>query len=317
MKHLFIVNPAAGPCDRTVQLRSAVEEVFGSRGLDYEVQITKGPGDETRLAREAAETGEELRIYACGGDGTLNGVVNGVVGFDNVAVTHYPTGSGNDFVKCFDHPEQFRDLEQMLECEEAELDIIACEGDDHTRYSINICSAGLDARIGTRIDDYRRLPMVGGKGAYLISTAVNVFRGIHTPFVLEFNGERIDSNQTLICVCNGRWYGGTFNPVPTAELDDGLLDVLVIKPVNLLQIAGIIGKYQQGLFRNYPDLIRHIRCTEIRVESPELQVLNVDGEAMSTQNVTFRIAEDKLRFFYPAGLRFRLQESKPAETCAV
>ena len=313
MKHLFIINPAAGPCDRTVQLKAAVEAVFGSRGLAYEIQVTKGPGDDARLAKAAAETGEELRIYACGGDGTLNGVVNGVAGFDNVSVTHYPAGSGNDFVKIFDQPEAFRDLERLLDSEEAAFDLIECVGDEHTCYSLNICSVGLDARIGTEIDAYRRLPLVGGKGAYILSTLVNVVKGTHQPFVISVNGEKIDSDQTLICVCNGRCYGGSFNPVPDAEVDDGLLDVLVIKPVNLLQVAAIIGKYQKGQYRDYPDLIRAIRCREITIESPELNVVNLDGEALMTQNVTFRVSEHRLRFFYPAGLRYRAAE-KEAET---
>ena len=86
MKHILIVNPAAGKCDRSVQIKTLAEEIFGSRGLDYDVQISKGPGDCTRLAAEAAQSGEEIRIYACGGDGTLNEVVNGVVGHENVPI---------------------------------------------------------------------------------------------------------------------------------------------------------------------------------------------------------------------------------------
>jgi len=317
MKHLFIINPAAGPCDRTVQLKSAVEEVFGGRGLDYEVQMSKGPGDCTRLAREAAQRGEELRIYACGGDGTLNEVVNGVVGMDHVAVTHYPAGSGNDFIKIFDRPEEFRNLERLLDCSEAEIDLIACECEDKTHYSVNICSMGLDARIGTRINSYRRLPMVGGKGAYILSTLVNVTKGIHTPFEIEVNGEQLLGDQTLVCICNGRCYGGSFHPVPEAEVDDGMMEILLIKPVNLLQIAVFIGKYQKGLYKDYPDLIRHIRTDCIRISAPEPSVINLDGEAVMTRDVTFRVAKEKLRFFYPSGLRYRLKESKAEETCAI
>ena len=104
MKHIFIVNPAAGKCDRTVQIKNDVAALLGSRGLEYEVLVSKGPGDCTRLAREAAERGEEVRLYACGGDGTLHEVINGAVGFENASVTHYPIGSGNDYVKLFSRP---------------------------------------------------------------------------------------------------------------------------------------------------------------------------------------------------------------------
>ena len=99
MKHLFIINPAAGSRDRTKKYKEQIEAVCA--GLDYRIEVSKAPGDCTRIAREAALTGEEYRLYACGGDGTLNEVAAGAAGHDNVAVTVFSGGSGNDFVKMF------------------------------------------------------------------------------------------------------------------------------------------------------------------------------------------------------------------------
>ena len=87
MKHLFIINPAAGSRNRTQESSEIIHKVCRARGLDYEIRVSTAPGECGRIAREAAKTGEEYRIYACGRDGTLNEVVNGVVGFDNVAIT--------------------------------------------------------------------------------------------------------------------------------------------------------------------------------------------------------------------------------------
>ena len=318
MKHLFIINPAAGKCDRTVQIKTAAEALFSSRGLTFDIRVSKKPGDCTLLAREAAQTGEEVRIYACGGDGTLNEVVNGVAGYSNAAVTHYPGGSGNDFIKLFDQPEAFKDLERLLDCEEAVLDLIECRTDDgEIRYSNNICSMGLDARIGTQIDAYRRLPLVSGKGAYYLSTVVNLFKGIHKPYIIELNGQKITGGQTMVCICNGRFYGGSFNPVPTAEPDDGLLDVLLVKPVNVLQIATVIGKYQHGQFAQYPDLIRHFRTDCVKITCFEDSVVNLDGEALRSQEVTFRVSAHKLRFFYPQGLQYRSKASNPEKMAVI
>ena len=305
MKHIFIVNPAAGKCDRTMQVKAAVEDLFGARGLEWDVQVSKGPGDCIRLAREAAEIGEELRLYACGGDGTLNEVINGAAGFDNVSVTHYPAGSGNDFIKIFDKPQTFRELERLLDCEEAAFDLIECKTDDYLCYAANIVSIGLDARIAAQMGAYRRLPLVSGNGAYYLSTAVNLCKGIHRPFQISVNGEVISGNKTMISICNGRHYGGSFNPVPDAEPDDGLLDVLIIEKVNLVQVAKIIGKYQKGQYREFPDLIRHLRTDCIRVITRDEAVVQLDGEALCGSDITFRISEHKLRFFYPKGLRYR------------
>ena len=72
MKHLFIINPAAGSWDHTKQYTAAIVESCNARGLDYRVEVSKAPGECRRITREAGETGEEYRVYACGGDGTLN-----------------------------------------------------------------------------------------------------------------------------------------------------------------------------------------------------------------------------------------------------
>ena len=109
MKHYFIINPAAGSRDRTGYYRDIIERTCGDRGLDYAIAVSAAPGDCRRLARQAAETGAEVHLYACGGDGTLNEVASGAAGFPNAAVTVFAGGSGNDFVKLFDDPDAFRD----------------------------------------------------------------------------------------------------------------------------------------------------------------------------------------------------------------
>ena len=87
MKHLFIINPAAGSHDRTADYKAKIDAAFAGRADTYKIAISGGPGDCTRITREAALTGEEYRIYACGGDGTLNEVVQGAAGYENVAIS--------------------------------------------------------------------------------------------------------------------------------------------------------------------------------------------------------------------------------------
>ncbi len=300
MTHLFIINPAAGSRNRTEEYREKIKPACEKRGLQYRIQVSHAPGDCFTLARAAAETGGEYRIYACGGDGTLNEVAGGAAGFPNVSVTVFSGGSGNDFVKLFDDPKAFFDLERLLDCEETEFDLIRC----NDRISLNICSVGLDARIGTDVSRYKRLPFLHGFKAYAASTVVNVVRGISEHYVVELNGETIDGEQTMICVCNGRFYGGGFNPVPEADPTDGLLDVLLVKKVTRMQVPGVIGKYKNGQYAQLPHLVQHYRTKEIKITCDNPTPVNVDGEAMIAQEVTLRIADEKLRFFYPRGLSF-------------
>ena len=298
MKHLFIINPAAGSYNQTEYYRKKIAEACEGKGLAYSIEISAAPGCCMKIARKAAETGEEYRIYACGGDGTLNEVVNGAAGYDNVAITAFSGGSGNDFVRLFNEPEAFRDLERLLDCEEETFDLIQCNED----YSLNICSVGLDARIGTDVSRYKRLPLLHGFRAYAASTIINTIRGVHEHYVVELNGQRIDGNQTLICACNGRFYGGGFNPVPDADPTDGLMDVLLVTKVSRLKVAQVVGKYKNGKYKDFPTLIRHFQTDHLRIICDGPTSINLDGELRSANVVDFRIAEKKIRFFYPKGL---------------
>ena len=300
MKHLFIINPAAGSRDRTEYYSRQIHDACGKRGLNYEIRVSDAPGGCARLAREAAQTGEEYRLYACGGDGTLNEVASAAAGCPNVAVTVFSGGSGNDFVKLFDDPQAFFDLERLLDCEEAEFDMIRCNDD----LALNICSVGLDARIGTDVANYKRIPLLHGFRAYAVSTVVNLFRGIAEHYVVEVNGERIDREHTFVCVCNGRFYGGGFNPVPEADPTDGELDVLLVEKVSLLQVPGVIGKYKNGRYKELPHLVRHLKTKSIKIICDKPTPINLDGELRTAREVTMEVAQEKLRFFYPRGLSF-------------
>jgi len=306
MKHLFIINPAAGSRDRTLEYSAAIRTACDARRLNYEIRVSMGPGDCAKIAREAAAAGEEIRLYACGGDGTLNEVVTGAVGYHNAAVTAYAGGSGNDFVRIFDNPDAFTDLDALLDGVESEFDLIKVNDD----YSLNICSVGLDARIGTDVSNYKRFPLLQGFRAYAVSTVINVIRGIGEHYVVELNGERIDGEQTMICVCNGRFYGGGFNPVPEADPTDGLLDVLVVKKVRRLQVPGVVGKYKAGKYRQLPQLVRHFRTDRLMIHADRLTPINLDGELRRAKDISISVAGEKVRFFYPRGVK--IQQTTPA-----
>ena len=300
MKHLFIINPAAGSHNQTESYRKKIAQACEKRSLDYSIRVSGAPGRCCKIAREAAQTGEDYRIYACGGDGTLNEVVNGAVGYDNVAVTVFSGGSGNDFTKIFSDPAAFKDLERLLDAEETSFNLIKCNDD----YSLNICSVGLDARIGHDVANYKRLPLLSGFRAYAVSTAVNVVKGIHEHYVVEVNGERLDGRFTLICACNGRFYGGGFCPVPTADPTDGKLDILLIRDVSRLKVAQVVGAYKAGKYADFPELIRYVSSDRLRIICDKETGINLDGELRMGKVIDMSVAQEKLRFFYPRGLTF-------------
>ena len=301
MKHLFIINPAAGHKNRAEQYREQIHAACLSRGLRYGIALSQGPGDCTRIAREAAESGEEVRLYACGGDGTLNEVAAGAAGYPNAAVTVFAGGSGNDFIKIFDDPDAFFHIDRLLDAEEAVFDMIRC----NDSLALNICCVGLDSRIGRDAALYKRLPLLGGSRAYLASVAVNFFRGISEHYIVDIGDEQIEDQLTFVCVCNGRFYGGGFNPVPEADPADGKLDVLVVRHVPRLRIPGALTKYKAGRYQELTDLARYFRTDRLKVTCDHPSPVNLDGEIRTAETVEFSVADEKLRFFYPKGLKWK------------
>ena len=301
MKHLFIINPAAGSRNRTEEYSKIIHKICRARKVDYEIRVSTAPGEATRIAREAAETGEELRLYACGGDGTLNEVVAGAAGHDNAAVTVFSGGSGNDFVKIFDDPRAFFDLHRLMDADEATFDLIRCNDD----LSLNICSVGLDARIGTDVSRYKRIPLLQGFRAYAASSVVNIVKGIGEHYVVEAGGETFDGQHTFVCVCNGRYYGGGFNPIPEADPSDGLLDVLVVKEVSRAQVPGLIGKYKNGRYKELDHVARYLKTDHVKITCDKPTPINLDGELRTAQVIEMSVAREKIRFFYPKGLSWK------------
>ena len=301
MKHLFIINPAAGQRESTEKLEAQI------RGLkvDWEIVYTTKEGDATRFARNAAETGEPVRIYGCGGDGTLNEVVNGAAGFDNAAVTNVPTGSGNDYLKIFgpENKQRFADLEALTVGPQTTMDLIDCNG----RLGIGVVCAGVDARVAADVDRYKRLPLIRGLGAYILSLAVNVlFKGIARPTVLNAGDLHYEGDTSVICVCSGRYYGGGFMPVGDNMPDDGIIETLVVPRVGLITFARLVGAYSKGRYKEFPDLIWPRKDNVISIASGDKRevVVCVDGEILCAHEFTIKLSEKKVNFFYPGDLSY-------------
>lgn len=304
MKHLFIINPAAGKKDSTERLLERIRALK----LDTAITMTAQAGDARRLAERAIREGggSPLRIYACGGDGTLNEVVNAAAGFDHVAVTNVPKGTGNDFLRIFGegYREGFLDLPALVAGPQAAFDLIDCNG----KLGIDIVCAGVDARIAADKDRYKAMPLVGGGGSYIASLVVNVlFKGICRPTRIKMGGMDFDGQTAIICACNGRYYGGGFMPVGDAMPDDGIIDFLFVPKVSRTTFFRLVGQYAKGKYRDYPELIRHWHGDRIEFSSEEEIVACVDGEIMRDNSFTVKLSERKINFFWPGYLDYSLK----------
>lgn len=307
MRHLFIINPVAGKKETTPALQAMLKEL----SFEHETVFTEGEGHAEQIAREAAESGEPIRIYACGGDGTLNEVVNGAAGYSHVAVTNVPKGTGNDFLKIFgeNYRKQFYDIEALAVGPQTSFDLIDCNG----KLGIDVVCAGVDARIGANVHHYKKWRFISGLGAYVLSLIENVlFKGICQPMSVKMGPVEWDNKKTaILCICNGRHYGGGFMPVGDAMPDDGVLDMLLVGKVSLFTFARLVGKYAKGLYRQFPELIKDYHGKSVSFSSPKGITVAVDGEVMRDTRFTVKLSDKRVNFFYPAGASYQVKCELP------
>ena len=305
MKHIFIINPAAGKEDSYMAIRTALEAL--DTPVDYELYLTQAPGDATAYIRDyCRHHTERVRFYACGGDGTLNEVVNGVVGFPQASLGCYPCGSGNDFVKYFDsHGDAFGSLEALTGGRYCAVDMISITDDDgQSRIGLNIISAGFDAAIAKGMDKFKSIPFVNGSMAYNLSLVSCLLKKTKNYFYIYTDGHEAGKGNgpyLFAIAANGRFYGGGFEAAPYSDISDGLIDFISVDTVPKPKIPVLVGKFRAG--RHIEELKQYVtyhRCCEMKLVSDSMIDLNVDGEIVPTKNPVMRILPSALNLIIPA-----------------
>ncbi len=301
MRHVFILNPTAGKRRSCLTLLARIEGAFPAG--DYTLLTTAGAGDAKSLAQRALEPGDPVRLYACGGDGTLNEVVNAAAGHAHAAVTHVPVGTGNDFLRIFGREgrKKFRDIAALKEGPQAAFDLMDCNG----LLGLDVVCAGLDARVAAGVHRYKSLPLVTGMGAYVMSLAAEVGKGLTRPMEVDMGPIHYRGPVAILCVCNGQYYGGGFRPVPEAMPDDGVLDMLLIGDITLPRFLRCVGKYSAGGYKEFPQLVRDWHGDRVTFSSEEEITVVVDGEVLRDRRFTLSLSDRKVNFFWPKGVEYR------------
>ena len=301
MVHVFVVNPAAGQGGREGEIRQKLAK-YGD-GLEYELYRTSAPGDATRFVKDWCRTHPDrtVRFYACGGDGTLNEVVNGAVEFSQASVTAFACGSGNDYVKYYGGAAPFLDLDKLIQAEERPVDLIRV-GD---RYCINICHFGFDTVVAKTMAQVKRKRFLGGKNAYTTGVVVALFKAMKNHCVVRVDGEALNRRDMLLCtVANGKYVGGMFQCAPRSLNDDGLLDVCMVRPVSRLTFVALVRLYAQGRHLEDRRLQRYVvyrRGRRVELEAEEGFAISLDGEILDGSRFAIEVVPHGIRFAVPKG----------------
>jgi diacylglycerol kinase (ATP) len=297
---LVVVNPAAGG-GRTAGAWPRLRDALTQAGLDFEWVATRAAGDGMRLAREGVRGGHRL-VVAVGGDGTVNEVVNGIMGDDGVPLATAGavlTGRGRDACRNFGVPRRMAEAAAALvDGADATFDLgLATWADGGRRYFLGAAGAGFDAAVAARAAS------VGARGTlpYLFAVLATVRASQPTPATLTADGTVIWRAPLLSAVvANARHFGGGMRIAPHADPADGVLDLVVLGALGRLEMIRWLPTIYWGGHLANPSVATR-RASTITVGAPVPLPTQLDGELAGSTPVAITVAPRALRLRLPRG----------------
>ena len=317
MKHLIILNEKAGALKDFPVFKKEVEDAF--KGLDYEIHLTKGPRKVIPFLKEyLAKTKDTVRVYACGGDGTIHEVVNGIAGAENAELAIYAIGTGNDFVKIYSEEKdydnivknktgelRFRDFKTLINGKVEEIDISKITGPtlDEPWYSNNVINFGFDAIVGAKGNINKQKGKKNPYGPAAIIPAI--LGGRFNNIIVKADGEQLNKKKMLLAsLAQGQWVGAQYHASPKSDNKDGLIDVMLLKCMSLATLMiKYFGPYTKGEHLDSEKLMKKIvyrRAKEIEIIGKKDIDICVDGEIIRGKYFKVEVMPKAIKFVVPS-----------------
>ena len=277
MKHVFIVNPVSGR-RKALKVSLGIKKICEEEKLDYEIHYTNGPKDATRIAKKVK--GSKNIIYSVGGDGTLNEVLNGVIGTKNMLAV-IPAGSGNDF---------YRTLSKM----DDEMPLIDV-GKVNGKYFLNVVSIGIDAEVAKNAEVMKKLKVPTSQ-IYNASIVYTFFKYKFKDIEFSVDNTRSKNKCTILTICNGKMYGGGYKIAPEALLSDGYFDVYIVDKISKPTLPFLLGKLKKGTHESLKE-VHKSKATKIKFKCDYDLVCNVDGEIIIDRKFNIKILPKSLLIY--------------------
>ncbi len=304
MKHLVVLNGNA-QSGKASELKETIQKEFEGTPCDF--HLTTAPKEATKFVKEYLEknANETVRVYACGGDGTLNEVVNGAVGHKNAEVALYACGTGNDFSKYYGGAEKFLDMSKLISGKAQPIDLSKLTGGnlEEPMYSINVINFGFDAVVGA-VGNKNKAK--GKKNPYNKAMVTAIFKARFNKIKVCADGEQLNKKKMLLgTLAQGHYVGGQFKCAPHSVNNDGLIDVCVMHTRSLFGFLGVLKPYTNGEHLDtpkYAKTLEYRQSKKITIESlykdKDIDVC-VDGEMVAGRSFEVEVVPGAINFVIP------------------
>jgi diacylglycerol kinase (ATP) len=292
---VVIVNPASASGstgEAWPQIASDLRSQFGS----FRVLFTKHRGDAAVLAGEAARKGAKL-IIACGGDGTVSEVANGILSSGkDVELGVLPSGTGGDFRRTLEIPSRTRDAARVLRMgrtvriDVGRVSFVDNDGGDVMRYFVGVASCGMSTKVIDRVK--------ADGTSFASSLLQTAMRNEAIRLVVQLDDAH-DRQLTVsnLCIANARYFGGGMKIAPDAKLTDGKFDVISVGDLSALKLFTSAPRVYLGSHLSMPE-VSHARARKVTVRPADRDkevALEIDGELPGRLPATFQIIPEALR----------------------
>ena len=308
---LIIVNPtSAGGATGSIWAKTASD--FATHFGPFSVEFTRSAGDGKRIALEAASAGRKL-IIACGGDGTINEVANGILESKQPAeLGILPSGTGGDFRRTLDIPIFSAEAAKYLQkgatktIDVGRATFVNRAGETVSRYFLGIASFGLSTSVIEKVKKdkpFEWLPFRGlsGRATFAWSTLQKTLEMQYTKARVRIDENREREIKVVnFIVANARYFGGGMKIAPEAKLDDGLFDVVMIGEISSAKILANSYKLYAGTHLDVSE-VHHTHGKQLTIKplNNEIVPLEIDGELPGRLPATFEIVSNALRIRVP------------------
>jgi YegS/Rv2252/BmrU family lipid kinase len=300
MKHIFIVNPVAGK-GKTLSFIEKIKKIINDKE-DNIIEITQKVGHAAEISRYYSSQ-EECRIYAVGGDGTLNEVLNGMAETKSQLAV-IPAGSGNDFAKNI-YPAKYESndlLKRIITAKTQDIDLAKF----NDKYFINIASIGFDADVALNADLFKKNKFMNGSMAYFLSIFKTLLKNKNNLVeVIIDDNIRISKNVLLLAVANGMCYGGGLRIAPKAIINDGYFDVCIAEHISSLKIMSLLPKLLNGTHEKAKE-VKFYKAKKISIKSEMPITLNMDGEISKGYSGDIEIIPKGVKIVMPFEIIFNI-----------